>query len=224
MRLTVTPRDGLVVVVPLHWRGDPAAVVAEKRAWAETALARVAEHRAAHAAGPDALLPDLVELRAVGETWPVEYRSTAASAGSGRATARVVGSALVVTGDVADALACLAALVRWLDREARAQLIPMLADVAHESGMTYTSARVRRQRTRWGSCSARKTISLSRNLVFLPEHLVRALMLHELAHTRVMNHSQRFYDELAGLDPSAHEHRAQMRRDAARLVPPWADA
>ena len=223
MRLTVTPRDGLVVVVPVRWRGDPAAVVAEKRAWAEAALARIAEQRAAHAAGPDALLPDRVELRAVDETWPVEYRATAALPGSGRATARVAGSALVVAGDVADAQACLAALVRWLDRESRARLLPMLADVAREASVEYASARVRRQRTRWGSCSARRTISLSRNLVFLPEHLVRALMLHELAHTRVMNHSQRFWSELAALDPAAHEHRAQMR-DAARLVPPWADA
>jgi len=223
VRLTVTPREGLVVVVPRYWRGDPDAIVAEKRAWAERALARVAEHRAAHAAGPDALLPDLIELRSVGETWPVEYRATTKSAGTGRATARIVGSALVVTGDVADAPACLAALVRWLDREARARLIPMLAEVAHESGVTYASARVRRQRSRWGSCSARQTISLARNLVFLPEHLVRALMLHELAHTRVMNHSHRFYDELLKLDPLALEHRAQMR-EAARLVPPWADA
>ena len=40
VRLTVTPRDGLVVVVPERWRGDTDAIVAEKRAWAEAALAR----------------------------------------------------------------------------------------------------------------------------------------------------------------------------------------
>ena len=67
-RLTVTPRDGLVVVVPKRWRGDPAELVALKRAWAETALAHVAEERALHAAGPDALLPDRIDLRAAGET------------------------------------------------------------------------------------------------------------------------------------------------------------
>jgi predicted metal-dependent hydrolase len=130
---------------------------------------------------------------------------------------------LVVTGNVDDAEACLAALVRWLDREARALLLPMLAEVAAEAGVAYASARVRHTRSRWGSCSSRRTISLSRNLVFLPAHLVRTLMLHELAHTRVMDHSPRFWAELATLDPHAMAHRAQMR-DASDHVPAWADA
>ena len=81
---------------------------------------------------------------------------------------------------------------------------------------------MRRQRTRWGSCSSRRTISLNRNLVFLPEHLVRSLMLHELAHTLVMNHSERYWTALGDLDPEARSHRAQMRQ-AHRLVPAWAD-
>jgi len=220
VRLTVTAREGLVVVVPEAWRGDPSAIVAEKRAWAERALSRVAEARALHAAGAEALLPERVELRVAGLAWPVEYRATQATRTSARAGADGM---LAVSGDIDDADACLAALSRWLDREARALLLPMLAQVAADAGVSYAGGRVRHQRSRWGSCSARSTISLSRNLVFLPPDLVRALMLHELGHTRVMNHSRRFWDVLAKLDPLAHEHRAQMR-EAARFVPPWADA
>ena len=219
MRLTVTPRDGLVVVVPRYWSGDVAAIVAEKRAWAERALARVAEKHALHAAGAEALLPHEVELRVAGRTLPVEYRSTPAT----RTQARVgVDGSLVVSGDIDDADACLAALTRWLDRESRALLLPLLGEVAAQSGVAYASARVRRQRTRWGSCSAKKTISLSRNLVFLPPELVGSLMLHELAHTRVMNHSARFWRELERLDPLAREHREAMR-NAQRFVPAWAE-
>ena len=219
VRLIVTAREGLVVVVPTRWRGDAAAIVAEKRAWAERALSRVADARALHAAGPDALLPDAVELAAFGEAWPVEYRATAADG----ARARLDGGVLAVLGDVDDAHACLSALDRWLDRASRERLLPMLADVADEVSLAYTSARVRRQRSRWGSCSARKTISLNRNLVFLPPHLVRAIMLHELAHTRVLDHTPRFWATLSAYDPNAREHRRQMR-DAARFVPAWADA
>jgi hypothetical protein len=219
VRLTVTPRDGLVVVLPKRWRGDVASIVAEKRAWAQRALAHVAEKRSLHAAGPEALLPDRVELRLSSASWVVEYRATAAASVS----ARVAGSVLVVSGDIGDAEACLAALTRWLDREARALLLPLLAEVARGAGIEYASARVRRQRSRWGSCSSRATISLSRNLVFLPEHLVTALMLHELAHIGVMDHSPRFWDALGKLDPEAHEHRAQMRH-ASHLVPAWAEA
>ena len=218
IRLTVTPREGLVVVVPQRWRGDPSRFVAEKADWARAALASVADRRALYSAGPEGLLPDLVELRALGETWPVEYRSTA----SASVRAQGEGSLLVVSGAVDDAERCLAALTRWLDRTARERLLPLLAETAEAVGLTYTGARVRRQKTRWGSCSSRKTISLNRNLVFLPEHLVRSLMLHELAHTLVMNHSERYWTALSDLDPAARGHREQMR-GAHALVPAWAD-
>ena len=205
-------------MVPRRWRGDPAAIVAEKRAWALAALARYADQHALHAAGPDALLPDRVELRAFSLSWPVEYRGTAART----ASARVSGGMLVVSGNIDDAGACLSALGRWLDREARALLLPMLAEVARDAGVAYASARVRHQQRRWGSCSARKTISLNRNLVFIPPVLVRSLMLHELAHIRELNHSARFWSHLATLDPDAHRNREAMR-DAGKLVEPWAE-
>ncbi|NTU72061.1 MAG: DUF45 domain-containing protein [Coriobacteriia bacterium] len=169
-------------------------------------------------AGPDALLPDIVELRAFGEAWPVEYRVSSASG----CQARLAGGMLVVVGDIDDGEACLAALSRWLDRVARERLLPLLADVAAEVGLGYESARVRHVRSRWGSCSAKRTISLNRALVFMPPHLVGALMLHELAHTLVMNHSPKFHATLATLDPCAEEHRRQLK-DAGRFLPPWAE-
>jgi predicted metal-dependent hydrolase len=218
IRLTVTPRDGLVVVVPSRWRGDPSRFVAEKADWARAALESVSERRALFSAGIEGLLPDVIELRAFGERWPVEYRTTS----SASVRAGIEGSLLVVSGAVDDAEKCQAALVRWLDRTARERLLPILAETADAVGLAFASARVRRQKTRWGSCSSRKTISLNRNLVFLPEHLVRSLILHELAHTLVMNHSERFWSALAALDPDAHEHRVQMR-EAHDLVPVWAD-
>ena len=218
IRLTVTPRDGLVVVVPHRWRGDPARFVAEKADWARAALESVSDRSALFAAGAEALLPDTVALDACGERWPVEYRTTA----SASVRARIEGPLLVVSGAVDDAEKCLAALTRWLDRTARERLLPLLAETSSAVGIAYSGARVRRQRTRWGSCSSRKTISLNRNLVFLPEHLVRSLMLHELAHVQQMNHSRRFYDVLLALDPDALRHRVEMRA-AHDLVPAWAD-
>ena len=63
---------------------------------------------------------------------------------------------------------------------------------------------------------------LNRNLLFLPPELVDALILHELAHLRVMDHSARFWSLLATLDPRVLEHRARLKK-AADLVPVWAD-
>jgi len=218
VRLIVTAREGLVITVPARWNGDAEEVVRSRRVWAETALASVADKRALFLGGAEALLPHEVELRAAGEMWPVQYVAT--SAAGVRAVSK--GGVIEMRGNIDDAEACLAALTRWLDRAARDLLLPMLATTAEKAGVTYASARVRHQRSRWGSCSSRATISLNRGLVFLPEHLVVALMLHELAHTRVLDHSARFWAELARLDPAYELHRAQLR-DAAGFVPPWAD-
>lgn len=215
IRLVVNARDGLVVVVPRRWKGDAAEIVAAKAEWARAALGRVAEERALHEGGAESLLPAEVELRASGERFAVRLAS------GERGIARVVRGELVVAGPDADAQ--LAALRRWLDRTAREHLSRRLAEQAGRHGLSYARCRTSHTRSRWGSCSARGTISLSRNLMFLPPELVDALIAHELAHLRVLDHSKRFWAALEALDPDAHAHRRRLR-DAARFVPPWADA
>lgn len=216
VRLTVSARDGLVVVVPRGWRGDPARLVAAKRSWAERALGRVAEQRAAHVAGPEALLPAAVDLLACERRLAVSYVE-----GDRPPVARERAGELVVTG-AADAAARLAALRRWLDREAR-RVIPLrVQSLAGVHGLSPSRVRVMRARTRWGSCSARGVIAIARNALFLPSEALDALVLHELAHLRVLDHSPRFWVQLLSLDPRAHEHRALLRR-GSEFVPPWAD-
>jgi predicted metal-dependent hydrolase len=219
VRLVVSAREGLTIVVPRRFTGDTDAIVRDRLTWVERALGKVAEKHAAFAAGAEGLLPDTVEFVMTGEVWRVEYRTTFS------ASVRVLeeGPQLVVSGAVADADACLAALSRWLDRAARERLLELLDAVSSESHIAYTRGRVARQRTRWGSCSARGTVSLNRNLVFVPAHLARSVVLHELAHTMVMNHSASFWQTLERYDRDALAHRRELR-GAGSCVPPWADA
>jgi predicted metal-dependent hydrolase len=213
----VSPKDGLVVVVPVGARVDPAAIVLEKLEWATRSLARIEERHRELNGGAEALLPDLVEMPAFGMRLPIEYRHSSGSAVS----ARVRGAMLVVSGDVDDAEACLDALRRWLSRTAEAHLKARVRDLGARVGLVPTSVRVSGARTRWGSCSARGTVSLSRNSVFLPTHLLDALVLHELAHLKVLDHSPRFWACLSQMDPSASRHRKQLG-GADALVPAWA--
>jgi predicted metal-dependent hydrolase len=68
--------------------------------------------------------------------------------------------------------------------------------LAGEHGFAYNKITVRAQKTRWGSCSPKNNISLNIKLVLLPEELLDYVILHELVHTRVHNHSKKFWAEL----------------------------
>jgi len=221
IRLTVSARDGLVVTLPRGVAtGEAARAVADRREWALAHLEAVASRRAALTASPEALLPSVIELPAFRQTWIVEYRERA----SGDAVrVRASAGSLDVSGDIADADACLRALRRWRDRTARDGLRALAAECSSATGIPFTRVSVRAQKTRWGSCSTSGTISLNRNLVFLPEHLARYVVLHELAHVAQRGHGPAFWKHLSTLEPQALRMRAEMSR-AGDLVPAWADA
>jgi predicted metal-dependent hydrolase len=80
--------------------------------------------------------------------------------------------------------------------EARKKIISRLHQLAKKYGFSYNRVSVRNQRTRWGSCSGKGNISLNMKLVVLPRELFDYVILHELVHTRIHNHSQKFWKEL----------------------------
>jgi predicted metal-dependent hydrolase len=112
---------------------------------------------------------------------------------------------IIVSGPLHDDRAVTAALREWLADVAREQLGAELARVAAEGGFRYSRAQIRRQRTRWGSCSASGTISMNVCLLFLRPQVVRYLLIHELCHTRHMNHSNRFWSLVESFEPDYRE-------------------
>ena len=100
---------------------------------------------------------------------------------------------LVMHGATDDADACQTALKGWLTHKAEDHLIPWLKRVSDEIGLSYSAVSIRQQQTRWGSCSGRPLISLTARLLFLPPELVTYVLVHELLHTKHLNHSPRFW-------------------------------
>lgn len=80
-----------------------------------------------------------------------------------------------------------------LRRNAKIILPPRLYQLSGEHNLPYKSVRINSSRGRWGSCSARKAINLSYFLILLPRHLIDYVLLHELCHTREMNHGDGFW-------------------------------
>lgn len=213
LSLRVFPHGVVEVVAPLR--------VGERsiRQFVQSHSAWIAKARGGfRALQGDAGLAPPAELRlaALDERWEVDYVD-----GRGRLRAVAVpgGGRLTVPGP-ADPQRRIARLRTWLMARARATLLPWLEAVSLDVGLPYAGASVRRQRSRWGSCSARHAISLNCALLFVEPALVRHLFLHELAHTRHLDHSPRFWRLVATLDPE-FELRERALREAWRSVPAW---
>jgi predicted metal-dependent hydrolase len=92
--------------------------------------------------------------------------------------------------------------IEWhLRRLAACELPARVAELTALHQLTMRRVTVRNQRSRWGSCSRRGTISLNWRLVQTPIHVRDYIILHELAHLKEMNHSSRFWKEVERLCP-----------------------
>jgi predicted metal-dependent hydrolase len=98
-----------------------------------------------------------------------------------------------------------------LRRLASRELPARLGELARANGFTVVGVSIRNQRTRWGSCSPSGKISLNWRLVQVPPAVRDYVLLHELTHLRHLNHSARFWRELARLCPHHLEARRWLR-------------
>lgn len=83
-----------------------------------------------------------------------------------------------------------------LRKNAKLVLPPRLYALSKQYGLPFHEVKINSSSGRWGSCSTRKDINLSYYLLLLPQHLIDYVLLHELTHTRVMNHSAEFWEML----------------------------
>jgi len=217
MRLKVDALGKVEVVIPREsHRRLVAGFVAEHDAWLKRTVARMLATRA-QVSGLDDPVPGLIEFPALGECWVVTHgvefplKIRQAEGENGLLTLRVGG-----TPEVARTT-----LRKWLSRRAGPVLSQWLAEVSRETGLEYARVTIRGQRTRWGSCSARKSINLNRNLLFVRPEAVRYLLVHELSHTKHLNHGARFWNLVGQHVPDYPVFEAELNR-ASRLVPSWA--
>jgi predicted metal-dependent hydrolase len=161
--------------------------------------------------------PSEVMLPAIGATFPIEYRLVDHMRPRVELTEEGV---LCVRGEVEDAKLVAHALRRWLMEFGHRILGAELARVAQETGFTYRRVQIRRQRTRWGSCSISGTISLNVCLLFLQPDILRYLLVHELCHTQHMNHSARYWALVASHEPNFRRLDRDLLR-GWRHVPAW---
>jgi predicted metal-dependent hydrolase len=106
-----------------------------------------------------------------------------------------------------------------VDRAASGKkLTDRLYQLAETHGFTCRHVTVRQQKTRWGSCSPKNTISLNIKLALLPGELADYVILHELVHTRIHNHSKKFWAELDKYVPNSKALAKRLRKNETVLL------
>ena len=211
----LVPGRGLEVVVPRGFgKKNVPDVLAEKRAWIERTRDRMLAH-GTDFSGQLPAPPERIDFRACGRALRVGYLDR-----PGRVTVTENGPRLLVRGPLADTPAILEVLQKFTMKKAREYALPRLDALSRALGLPYQALRVRRQKTRWGSCSAKGTISLNAKLLFLPPELVDQLLLHELCHTKHLNHSKQFWTLVARHQPDHARLEKELSR-GGKYVPAW---
>lgn len=106
---------------------------------------------------------------------------------------------------------------RWYREKAARELPGELLALARLHAIEVTRVSVRDQRSRWGSCSSRGTITLNWRLILVPDFVREYVLLHELMHRRELNHSRRFWRLVAASCPRHLEARRWLRSEGKRL-------
>lgn len=210
LSVRVFRNGGVEIVVPPRTTAQRvSAFVGEHREWIER------QRRRSTPQIDWPLPPTTLELSALGERWHCISRS-----GRGRVQLRELPGAIELGGELSDDECLRSVLVDWLVARALDGFEQPLRALATRMRVEPARLQVRCQRTRWGSCSRRGTISLNACLLFQRPEVLRYLMIHELSHLRHMNHSTHFWAEVARHEP----HWKSLDRELLqgwRRVPAW---
>ncbi len=101
---------------------------------------------------------------------------------------------------------------------ARELISALAAEEAERLGVAYRRIRIGGQRTLWGSCSPGGTLSFNWRLVLAPAEVLDYVVVHELCHLRVPNHSPRFWGLVEGRRPHWREQRDWLREHGPELL------
>lgn len=91
-------------------------------------------------------------------------------------------------------------------------------ELAAAHGFQYARVRVKNQKTRWGSCSSKGNINLNMRLMMAPEQAIDYVIVHELCHLQVMNHSPEFWALVETCFPDYRNWRSWFKQHSASLI------
>lgn len=219
LRVLIHPERGVVVTVPAtrFARADgerrAVAFLAQREPWVRRHLARHAEVRAVLAARGGAR--DGGSIRLEGRVVPI--RVVPAVTGARRSTVVRFDDELVIHRAEGDARPDVVVVEAWLRELARSRIDEAIERHSAGLGVTPRKVTVRDSRTRWGSASPTGRVSLSWRLVLAPCEALETVVIHELAHLRILGHGPRFWALVASRRPDHRTWRRWLHDHATEL-------
>lgn len=203
--LRLTPDGAARVTIPRGGSAAEARRFAERsKSWLEQAIQRQAARLV-----PSRLWPVGTPILFRGESVVIEI-ATGATGNTIR-----FGSEMVKVADVVTDFR--PAIEKHMWRLAAQELPPRVQAYAAQHQVLVRRISVRNQKSRWGSCSRRGTISLNWRLIQTPPHVQDYIILHELMHLRQMNHSARFWHEVESVCPDYATAERWLKQNASLL-------
>lgn len=210
VKLRPSQTHGLDITAPYRFsEKELPAIFDEHKEWIIKQLQKIVKDN------PDEL-PTQLALHALNEHWQVSYIASK----SRLELFQRPQNELVLVGKLDDKSKCRDKLVMWLRQKAEQHLAPLVERMSQHTQLSYEKITVRDQKTLWGSCSADKSLNFNYKLIFLPLPLMQHVIVHELCHTKHLNHSERFWNLVAAFDPAWRDHKRELRR-ADKYVPTW---
>ncbi len=223
VRLSISVEAGLEVIIPINYDHHKVAeLVQKKRDWILRNQLKLNQRQAFLQSQAPHELPDCIKLRSLNEEWQIEYQQSPTTSRMISVKEKKAELKLVLTGNIADIVACKFFLKQWLMQRAEKDLCSWLRKVSDRAKLPYRTTAVRSQKTLWGSCSDKHNISLNYKLLFLEANVVEYVLLHELCHTVHMNHSGKFWGLVGKFEPNYLVLDKSLNQ-AWQVIPAWLD-
>ena len=95
----------------------------------------------------------------------------------------------------------------WYRQQTESMIMERLPALAGKMGPKYNKVSVKKQKSRWGSCSRMGNLNFNLMLAAVPAEVLDYVVIHELAHLKVLNHSPQFWEIVEAADPGYKSHR-----------------
>ena len=108
-------------------------------------------------------------------------------------------------------------IIKWYKREAKTILANRLNYFSSKTSINYNSLKITSAKNRWGSCGRQGNINLNWKLVMLPIELIDAVVVHELVHIKIDNHSKKYYEKVREIISNYNELNKELKKHSAIL-------